>query len=197
MRSRSRGAAEAAGTGEGSAIGAGARAAPIRLSNSGEVRISVKVVCTACWTAWAVASLTAAATDSLRASDRPSRIESNLSSWALNVLRVWPFVVGFMVILRVLLMTGEVARPDAQPRRERSDSDRLTVQGRPARAGSFSFPGASVASQGGAHGEEKTARGQWEASPLVTSRRPPIRPERVRAVPAVATTALATGPIAR
>src|SRR5262245_14307818 len=131
MRSRSRGAAEAAGTGEGSAIGAGARAAPIRLSNSGEVRISVKVVCTACWTAWAVASLTAAATDSVRASDRPSRIESNLSSWALNVLRVWPFVVGFMVILRVLLMTGEVARPDAPARRGKLDSDRLTVQGRP------------------------------------------------------------------
>src|SRR5262249_51501192 len=105
------------------------------LSNSGEVRISVKVACTACWTAWAVASLTAAATESLRASDRPSRIESNLSSWALNVLRVWPFVVGFMVILRVLLMTWEVARPDAQPRRERSDSDRLTVQGRPAGKG--------------------------------------------------------------
>src|SRR5262245_16406157 len=135
IRSRSRGAAEAAGTGAGSAIGAGARAAPIRLSNSGEVRISVKVACTACWTAWAVASLTATATESLRASDRPSRIESNLSSWALNVLRVWPFVVGFMVILRVLLMTGEVARPDAQPRRERSDSDRLTVQGRPAGKG--------------------------------------------------------------
>src|SRR5262245_11281490 len=160
MRPRRLGAEEATGAGTHSTIGGMARAAPIRLSNSGEVRISVNVACTACWTAWAVASLTAAATDSLRASDRPSRIESNLSSWALNVLRVWPFVVGFMVILRVLLMTGEVARPDAQPRRGRSDSDRLTVQGRPERAGSFSFPGAPVASQGGAHQGEKGESGQ-------------------------------------
>src|SRR5262245_14271088 len=113
IRSRSRGAAEAAGTGVGSAIGAGARAAPIRLSSSGEVRISVKVACTACWTAWAVASLTAAATDSLRASDRPSRIESNLSSWALNVLRVLPLVkVTVMVFLLAhgVLVEGDPAR---------------------------------------------------------------------------------------
>src|SRR5262249_7940226 len=165
----------------------------------GEVRISVKVACTACWTAWAVASLTAAATDSLRASDRPSRIESNLSSWALNVLRVWPFVVGFMVILRVLLMTGEVARPDVQPRGERSDSDRLTAQGRPERAGSFSFPGASVASQGGLMEERrgKAGRSQLEASPAARARGPPIRPDRVRAVPAAAPRAPATGPIVR
>src|SRR5262245_39873510 len=60
-----------------------------------------------------------------------------------------------MMILRVLLMTREVARPDIWPPRERRDSDRLTVQGWPQRAGSFSFPGTSTAQHGGAQGGEK------------------------------------------
>src|SRR5262245_25123796 len=113
MRPRRLGAEEATGAGTHSTIGGMARAAPIRLSNSGEVRISVNVACTACWTAWAVAALTAAATDSLRASDRPSRIESNLSSWALNVLRVLPLVkVTVMVFLLAhgVLVEGDPAR---------------------------------------------------------------------------------------
>src|SRR5262249_20328156 len=69
-----------AGTGGASTSGGMARAVPIRLKNPGEVKISVSVACTAGWTAWAVAAVTAAATDSVRASDRPSRMLSRRSS---------------------------------------------------------------------------------------------------------------------
>src|SRR5262245_40066317 len=125
MRPRRLGAEEATGAGTHSTSGGMARAVPISVNNSGEVKISVSVACTACWTAWAVAALTAAATDSVRASDRPSKIVFNRSISSLKLLRVRLLVVGFMIILRVVLKFREVARPDAQPRSGRSDSDRV------------------------------------------------------------------------